>query len=377
MGKAALAPRPAPLGVALVTDDVLRVESGPDKAVRVHPGATENRLRMSARELADSSPPDAVHEAADGRLRPGARTLSVQRRRSVPPTPTKVTPNLPVEFTMWIVIPGDAPIGAPRNARPRRAASRRPDRPTWGRKITVRRPGQNTLSRKYTLLSGALLTAIAAAAVFACSPMNYRSTGTLVVMPAKQSARQSTNPLLALDGRTNTTASMLTQTINSPLMSFRAGLLPETDTVTAKNAAIGSATTGNGSPLISITAESPDAQRSPAIISWVTDLSRENLAQIQHELRVAKRNSLTLGSVIAPTPSAPVLVPPVAVTMATVLLGLLLTMMAAYGDDLSDNRRRRHELAPVLPFKGAGQPPTVVPAQPAASLGTREDRKAG
>jgi hypothetical protein len=227
------------------------------------------------------------------------------------------------------------------------------------------------------LLSGVFLTTIAAALVFACVPMNYRSSGTLVVMPPKWTAAQSGNPLLELDSRMNATASILVQTITSPLLSFRAGLVPGTDTVTATNATIGSATSENGSPFITVIAESRDPLRSPAIIGWITGLSREQLTQMQHELKVAKSNTLTLRSVVAPTPSKPVLVPPIGATTATILLGLVLTALAAYSIDLVEARRLRHGLASVPPLSGAGQAPAIVPAQPAASLGTREDRKAG
>jgi hypothetical protein len=228
------------------------------------------------------------------------------------------------------------------------------------------------------LLSGVLVTTIAAALVFAWGPMNYRSSGTLVVMPPKRVAAQSVNPLLELDSRLNATASILVQTITSPLLSFRAGLVPGTDTVTAKNATIGSAAGENGSPFITVSAESRDPLRSPAIIGWITDLSRENLAQMQHELKVSRSNTLTLRSVVAPTPSKPVLVPPIGVTTATILLGLVLTALAAYCIDLVEVRRRGRGLASVAPLHGAGQPPpALVPAWPAASLGTREGRKAG
>jgi hypothetical protein len=75
MGKSTLAAAYCAAGAALVTDDVMRIEFGPDGAVRVHPGATETRLRPSARELADSSPPETVRETADGRLAVRSRHL--------------------------------------------------------------------------------------------------------------------------------------------------------------------------------------------------------------------------------------------------------------------------------------------------------------
>jgi hypothetical protein len=63
MGKSTLAAALCDLGCGLVSDDLLRVDRG-----LVHPGGTENRLRESARELAEAAPREHVHETADGRL---------------------------------------------------------------------------------------------------------------------------------------------------------------------------------------------------------------------------------------------------------------------------------------------------------------------
>ncbi|MBB4906284.1 hypothetical protein [Actinophytocola algeriensis] len=59
MGKSTLAAALCGLGCSLVSDDLLRVDGG-----MVHPGATENRLRENARELASGD----TYETADGRL---------------------------------------------------------------------------------------------------------------------------------------------------------------------------------------------------------------------------------------------------------------------------------------------------------------------
>ena len=71
MGKSTLAAAMCGIGCELVADDVLHV----DGALRVHPGSTETRLRMGARELADAAPSHAVRTTADGRLalRPAAQ----------------------------------------------------------------------------------------------------------------------------------------------------------------------------------------------------------------------------------------------------------------------------------------------------------------
>lgn len=68
MGKSTLAAALCRNGCELVADDVLRVDLTDPAVVRVYPGSTESRLRMNARQLADTAPPDAVRPTADGRL---------------------------------------------------------------------------------------------------------------------------------------------------------------------------------------------------------------------------------------------------------------------------------------------------------------------
>jgi hypothetical protein len=67
MGKSTLAAALCNLGCALLTDDVLHVESG-----TAHPGGTENRLRDNARQLATGE----TYETADGRLAQRQDTLA-------------------------------------------------------------------------------------------------------------------------------------------------------------------------------------------------------------------------------------------------------------------------------------------------------------
>lgn len=241
----------------------------------------------------------------------------------------------------------------------------------------MRRLGRTAVHRWYTIIAGVLLATTAAALVFTCIPMAYRSSGTLVVMPPARTTGQTTNPLLEHDTKMNTTASVLTQTIASPLLQFQAGLVPGSDAITAKNAAPSAPTSEKGSPFITITAESRDVLRSPEIIYWMTDLSRSNLADMQRGLKVAKRNQLVLDTIAAPSPSAPVMVPPIAGATATLLLGLLLTAAAVYRLDRVRLSRAVGELALVVPLDGAGQRPTAVPAEPAAVHDISRARKVG
>jgi len=247
-----------------------------------------------------------------------------------------------------------------------------------GREITVRGLGRVVISQWFTVVSGLLLTLTAAALVFALVPLSYTSSGTVVVMPPTRPTAKPANPLLAFNSNLDITASIVLQSLSSPLLAFRIGLVAGQDAVTSMTAGIGSSpTTG---PLISITAQSPDAARSPAIVSWVIDLARRDLADRQRALKVANRMAVTLESVVDPTPAKPVWLVPVSATGGTLLLGLLLTTAAACGINRAATSRR-HELAPEVPFEGVGYPPTtrkplpVTPAvRPAAVALTTDGR---
>jgi len=235
------------------------------------------------------------------------------------------------------------------------------------------------ISQWFTVVSGLLLTLAAAAVVFALVPPSYTSSGTVVVMAPKRPAAKLANPLLAFDSNLDITASILLQALSSPVLAFRVGLVAGQDAVTMMKAGIGSsATTG---PMINITAQSPDAVRSPAIVSWVIDLARRDLADRQRALKVANRMAVTLESVVEPTPARPVWLVPVSATGGVLLLGLMLTTAAARGINRAATSRKRHELAPEVPFEGVGYPPAtrkplpVTPAvRPAAVALTTDGR---
>jgi capsular polysaccharide biosynthesis protein len=223
------------------------------------------------------------------------------------------------------------------------------------------------ISQWFTMVSGLLLTLAAAALVFALVPPSYTSSGTVVVMPPTRPTAKPTNPLLALNSNLDTIASILLQSLSSPVLPFRVGLVAGQDAVTIKQAGVGSSPAAG--PFISITAQSPDAARSPAIVSWVIDLARHDLADRQRALKVANRMAVTLESVVKPTPAKPVWLVPVSATGGAVLLGLMLTTAAAWSMTRAATSRERHHLAPVVPFEGVGYPPAIrkpLPATPAA-----------
>jgi len=237
-----------------------------------------------------------------------------------------------------------------------------PDRTTGEQEVTVRGLGRVLISQWFTVVSGLLLSMAAGALVFALVPPSYTSSGTVVVTAPARPTNKPANPLLAFNSGLDITASILLQSLSSPLLPFRIGLVAGQDTVTMKNGGTGSSpTTG---PFISITAQSPDAVRSPAIVSWVIDLARRDLADRQRALKVANRVAATLQSVVDPTPAKPVWLVPVSATGGALLLGLMITTGAACGINRVATSRQRHELAPVVPLDGVGYPPTTRKPQP-------------
>lgn len=108
--------------------------------------------------------------------------------------------------------------------------------------------------------------------------------------------------------------------------------------------------------------------RSPSIVSWVIDLARQDLADRQRDLKVAARKAVTLKNVVDPTPAKPLWFVPVSATGGTLLLGLMLAAAVAWNLERAATRRKRDELAPVMPLEGVGVPPSTrepLPATPA------------
>jgi hypothetical protein len=230
----------------------------------------------------------------------------------------------------------------------------------------VRGLGRIVISQWFTMVSGLLLTTAAAALVFALVPPSYTSSGTVIVIPPSRPTNKPTNPLLALDSNLDTVALIVLQSLSSPVLPFRVGLVDGQDAVKITQGGLGpAASTG---PFISITAQSPDAVRSPAIVSWVIALARQDLADWQRDLKVPNRKAVTLQGVVEPTPAKPVWLAPVGAAGGMLLLGLMLSTAMAWSIDWAATRRRQHQPAPVVPLGGVGYPPSTqkpLPVTPA------------
>jgi capsular polysaccharide biosynthesis protein len=200
------------------------------------------------------------------------------------------------------------------------------------------------LVRWYIMVPGLLVSLVAAAVIFSLLPPRYTSGGTAVlVQPSRIGAASGANPLLTFDPSLNTTAMIVVQALNAPQAAADLGLDPSTGTFTVKNAGSVAVTDGVAQPFISVTAQSAEPERSQLIVEQVMARVGQELNDRQSALRVAKRNAITVQSVVDATPPKPVLATPLAASGAALLLGMLVTVAAAilWNGHLARRVRRR------------------------------------
>jgi hypothetical protein len=183
----------------------------------------------------------------------------------------------------------------------------------------------------YVTVPGVLVSLIVAGAVFGLVPVQYTSSGVAVLVQQKKPlAASAANPLLAGDGSLNTTALTLIEALTTGAVEQRLGV-PDggSDTYTVTN--VGSSTVADGAdhPFLYITARSDDAQRSADIVAGVLEQARQELSTRQSDVRVRQQNQIKLQSVVDPTTPKAVLVTRFAFSATALVLGLILTCIAA------------------------------------------------
>jgi capsular polysaccharide biosynthesis protein len=187
------------------------------------------------------------------------------------------------------------------------------------------------LIRWYITVPGLLLSLIIAGATFSLVPPQYTSSGVAVLVPPKkpEAGLSSANPLLNFNPSLNMTALVMIQGLNSPAVSTELGLTPGEDSFTVKNVNDASVDGKAGQPLIYVTAQSSIPEKSAAIVVSVVDMARQDLVDSQNDLRVSQRSGIRLVSVVAATP--PKLVPGTRLVVSGValMLGLIVTIIAA------------------------------------------------
>jgi capsular polysaccharide biosynthesis protein len=233
------------------------------------------------------------------------------------------------------------------------------------------------LVRWYITVPGLLLSLAIAGVAFSLFPPQYRSEGTAVLVQPKPPGLTSANPLLTFDASLNTTALIVVQALNAPEVAAELGLTAGRDTFTAKNAGSVAVSDGQQEPFISVTAQSGDPATSADIVVRVMDMAQRELVDRQNALNVSPRNAIKLQSVVDATPPKPVFSTSLAASAASLILGIIVTIMAARVWDylaarlsrrLVDRRIRRNG-AVVVPVEDIDRSPVSWP--PAVAVTTR------
>jgi hypothetical protein len=229
----------------------------------------------------------------------------------------------------------------------------------------------------YVTVPGVLVSLIVAGAVFGLVPVQYTSSGVAVLVQQKKPlAASAANPLLAGDGSLNTTALTLIEALTTGAVEQRLGV-PDggSDTYTVTN--VGSSTVADGAdhPFLYITARSDDAQRSADIVAGVLEQARQELSTRQSDVRVRQQNQIKLQSVVDPTTPKAVLVTRFAFSATALVLGLILTCIAAgvtYSRAGTRAQRRPNGAELLRPIPAATAPPRRAGTDrtPAAAVST-------
>jgi hypothetical protein len=184
------------------------------------------------------------------------------------------------------------------------------------------------LRRWYIVLPGIALSCVLAGVTFTLIPAHYTSSGVaMVVQPKRLGALQNANPLLAFNTSLNTTAVMLSQSLNTAETAASLGLGSGPDKYTVKN--VGDTGTGGdpNQPFIFVTAQGSTPQASIDIVQSVLSMAGQELADQQRSLHVSDQDSLTLATIAAA--SMPKIAPglSLAAAVGVLSLGIALTIV--------------------------------------------------
>src|SRR5882672_5861306 len=87
--------------------------------------------------------------------------------------------------------------------------------------MTLRSLVRTLIVKWYVMIPGLLLSLAMAGVTFSVVAPTYSSSGVAVLVQPKQQGGNSTNPLLNFDPSLNTTASIMIQSLNSPVIAPR------------------------------------------------------------------------------------------------------------------------------------------------------------
>lgn len=220
------------------------------------------------------------------------------------------------------------------------------------------------LRRWYVAVPVFAITVGLAGAVYLTTPMHYQSTGLLVLTspssgPTSVKDRETgqTNPLLAFDSSLAISASIVIQTINTPVVVKELGAdKPEhTFELTGGN---------EGGPFISVTTESESEPGSRELAVQVLDRVRAELTRYQEELGAAPSTFIGVNQLVAPTEPEPLRGSKLRAAGVALVLGFAASLGAVFGLESYQTRKRRREDGPADDDPDETTPEPVEPVRP-------------
>lgn len=199
------------------------------------------------------------------------------------------------------------------------------------------------LRRWYVALPVFVITVGAAGGVYLTTPMVYQSTGLLVLTSpssgptsVKDKETGQTNPLLAFDSSLAISASIVIQTINTPVVVKELGADKPEHTFELSG--------GNeGGPFISVTTESESEPGARELAVQVLDRVRAELTKRQETLGAAPSTFIGVTEIVAPTEPEALKGGKLRAAGVAMVLGFSACLGAVFGLESYQTRKRRRD----------------------------------
>ncbi len=232
------------------------------------------------------------------------------------------------------------------------------------------------LRRWYVAVPVLLLSLGSAATIYASVPVRYQSHGVIVFTSPVSGPSDSasadqgdTNPLLAFDPSLEVAASIIAQSLNTPVYLEELLGPGGEDSVEISN---------KGGPFIAINAESADAQRAQALVTTVLERVGAALKTRQSELHAPPSTFIVVNPVVAPTAPEPQIGGKIRAAGAALVLGLAASLGSAYTvESIREGRRRRSARHNPATSPTAFSTAMAPPDRPAPPVAVRSIRRRG
>jgi hypothetical protein len=202
------------------------------------------------------------------------------------------------------------------------------------------------LRRWYVAVPVFLISVGLAVGVFMTVHTQYESTGTIVLTAPTAGAVTSTdpskavgpgNPLLDFEGSLTTTSQLLTQSLSSPTVAKQIAAEGGVDSYQAGDGL-------TGGPFIVIIADATSPQQAGRTVALALKYAEDELTSRQKTLNAPSATYIGTQSVVSPTPATTKIGGKVRAGGVALVLGLVLSLAAAFGiESMMINRRRRAE----------------------------------